>query len=48
MYKRQDYARNAVAAMTEKGYVAGSNGKVNPQGRATRAEVAVILDRVLF
>lgn len=43
-----DYARSAAAAMVKNGYIAGSNGKLNPRGHATRAEVAVLLDRILF
>ena len=42
-----DYAKEAVALLIGNGVVAGSNGRINPQGKATRAEVAVLLERVL-
>jgi len=41
------YAREAVAMLVGDGIILGSNGKINPQGTATRAETAVILYRVL-
>ena len=37
------YAANAMSWCVNKGIVNGSNGKLNPQGTATRAEVATIL-----
>ena len=43
-----DYAKDAVQMLTASGIIAGSNGKINPKGKTTRAEVAVILDRILF
>ncbi len=42
-----DYARDAVAQLIKVGAIAGANGRINPTGRATRAEVAVMLSRVL-
>ena len=43
-----DYAKDAVQMLTASGIIAGSNGKINPKGKTTRAEVAVILDPILF
>ena len=43
-----DYAKDAVAKLTAAGIIAGKNGMIDPMGKATRAEVAVILDRILF
>lgn len=43
-----DYAQEAVNALTSSGIIAGSNGKINPKGKSTRAEIAVMLDRILF
>lgn len=37
------WALNAVRAMAAKGYIAGSDGKMNPNANISRAEVAVIL-----
>lgn len=43
-----EYAREAVAAMVEKGYLSGfDTGDFKPKGIATRAEAAVLLDRLL-
>ena len=42
-----DYAVDAVKSMVAGGFIQGANGKINPQGNATRAEVAVLLDRIL-
>ena len=41
------YAVDAVDLLISSGIIAGSNGKINLNGTATRAEVAVILDRIL-
>ena len=41
-----DYAKEAVSALIKSGLIAGSNGKINPKGKATRAEVAVVLSRI--
>ena len=31
----------------DEGFIQGANGKIHPQGNATRAEIAVLLDRIL-
>jgi len=41
------YAREAVANLTKAGLVQGSDGGINPKGLARRAEIAVILHRIL-
>ncbi|MBQ3054758.1 MAG: S-layer homology domain-containing protein, partial [Oscillospiraceae bacterium] len=41
------WAFDAVKAMVGNGFIQGSDGKINPQGNATRAEVAVFLDRII-
>ncbi len=41
------YARDAVASLTKAGLVEGSGGKVNPKSLATRAQLAVIIYRML-
>ena len=41
------YARQAVAQLVGAQLVAGSNGSLNPQGKTSRAEVAVLLERIL-
>ena len=40
------YAREAMASMVNAGIIKGSNGKLNPLGNATRAEVAVMCQRL--
>jgi hypothetical protein len=42
-----DYAKDAVSALVKANLISGSFGKINPKGYATRAEVAVLLYRVL-
>ncbi len=42
-----EYAVNAMAAMVKSGIIQGSDGGVNPKGNATRAEVAVMCERML-
>lgn len=42
-----DYAVGAVATLVKAGVIKGTNGKINPKGSITRAEMAVILYRVL-
>lgn len=42
-----EYARTAVACMTESGYVKGTNGMAAPKSFATRAEITVMLHRIL-
>jgi len=40
------YAVSSIAALAQEGLVEGSDGEVNPRGKATRAETAVFLYRV--
>ena len=42
-----DYAKDAVAVFVKDGIIGGANGKINPKAQATRAEIAVMLSRVL-
>lgn len=42
-----DYAAAPMASMVSAGIIKGSDGNVNPQGSATRAEVAVMCARLL-
>ncbi len=42
-----DYAREAIATLTKAGLIEGSAGRVNPKYTATRAEIAVVLHRLL-
>ena len=42
-----DYAKTAMASMVKSGIIQGSDGRVNPLGNATRAEVAVMCARLL-
>jgi hypothetical protein len=42
-----DYAKSAVATLVKNGIVFGTGDRINPRGRATRAEVAVLLGRLL-
>ncbi|WP_171654190.1 S-layer homology domain-containing protein [Paenibacillus foliorum] len=41
------YALESVATLVKEGIIQGSDNKVNPQGKATRAEVATIVYRIL-
>ena len=41
-----DYAKTPIATLTQSGLIAGSGGKVNPKSNTTRAEAAVMIDRV--
>ncbi|MEN6315881.1 MAG: S-layer homology domain-containing protein [Clostridiaceae bacterium] len=41
------YAKAAVAILIKNGIIMGANGKINPKGDAIRAEVAVIIKRIL-
>jgi uncharacterized lipoprotein YddW (UPF0748 family) len=41
------YAVKAVASLTKAGLIQGSGNKINPKQMATRAEIAVILHRIL-
>lgn len=42
-----DYAKEAVSALVSNGIINGKNGKIDPKANTTRAEVAVMLSRVL-
>lgn len=42
-----EYARDYVAALVRAGIILGSDGKLNPRGNVTRAEMATILYRIL-
>lgn len=42
-----EYAKTAMASMVSAGIIKGDNGKVNPLGNATRAEVAVMCARLM-
>ena len=44
--KISSYAKSAMASMVKSGIIKGSDGKVNPLGKATRAEVAVMCARL--
>ncbi len=41
-----EYAKTPIATLTQNGLIAGSGGKVNPKAFTTRAEAAVMIDRV--
>ena len=42
-----EYAKEAVSVLAHMHYVNGSNGMINHKANTTRAEVAVVLDRIL-
>ena len=42
-----DYAKEAVSALVTAGLINGKNGKIAPLDNTTRAEVAVLLKRIL-
>lgn len=42
-----DWAKGEVYAVVNKGYVQGSDGKLNPKGNITRAEFAQVFDNIL-
>lgn len=42
-----EYAKYAVALLVENNIIEGSNGKINPHGNASRAEIAVLIKRIL-
>lgn len=42
-----DWAKDEVAGLVKLGYVAGSNGQVNPKNNITRAEFAQIMDNLI-
>jgi len=41
------YARQAVAILTKEGIVNGFDGKIHPKSLATRAEIAVVISKLL-
>lgn len=41
------YAASAIAQLVKEEIIMGSNGRINPEGTATRAETAVIMYRIL-
>ena len=43
-----EYAREAVSRLVKDGVIAGEHGRINPLGKATRAEVAVTLGRIFL
>ncbi len=45
--KIDDWAKTGVAAIVEKGYVAGNDGYINPLSNISRAEFAVVMDRLI-
>ena len=45
--KVSDYAASAVSALVKAGIITGSNGALHPQSSITRAEMSVILFRIL-
>ncbi|HEY4430743.1 MAG TPA: S-layer homology domain-containing protein [Paenibacillus sp.] len=44
--KIASYARNSVASLIKEGMITGDGSKINPNGKTTRAEAAVILYRI--
>lgn len=42
-----NYARPAVASLTKSGFIHGSNGYILPKKNATRAEIVVLLHRII-
>ncbi|MBQ9986438.1 MAG: S-layer homology domain-containing protein, partial [Oscillospiraceae bacterium] len=42
-----DYAKDAVKALIASGLVNGKSGKISPTDNTTRAEVAVLIKRIL-
>ncbi len=45
--KVADWAKSGVAAIVSKGYVAGDNGCIKPLDNISRAEFAVVMDRLI-
>lgn len=45
--KIADWAKSGVRAIVQRGYVAGSNGLINPLANISRAEFAVVMDRLI-
>ena len=42
-----DYAADAVSALVANGIITGADNRLNPRGYASRAEIAVIINRIL-
>ncbi|NLG53708.1 MAG: S-layer homology domain-containing protein, partial [Clostridiales bacterium] len=42
-----DYAKSAVSLLIKNGLIKGNGNRINPKGRATRAEMAVLVHRIL-
>lgn len=42
-----DWAKEGVALIVKSGYVTGNQGKINPNDNITRAEFAVVMDRLV-
>ena len=42
-----DWARDGVSSLVDEGYIAGSNGQINPKQNITRAEFAQMMDNLL-
>ena len=45
--KLASWAKTDVTAIIQQGYVAGDNGRINPLNNITRAEFAVVMDRMV-
>jgi hypothetical protein len=45
--KISPYATTAVATLVKAGIIQGSNSKINPLGNMTRAEMAVVIFRII-
>ena len=41
------WAQNAVSALIKAGVISGSDGKLNPQANITRAEICVIINKLM-
>ena len=42
-----EYARESIESLYKKGIISGSDGNINPNGFATRAEAAVMIYNIL-
>ncbi len=42
-----DWAADSISALVEKGYLEGSNGRINPKANITRAEMAKLMDNLV-
>ncbi len=45
--KIADWAKTDIAAIVANGYVSGDNGQINPLNNISRAEFAVVMDRII-